>query len=40
MKLSLAVLLLVGQQVEAKTLKNSMLLMDSEEDLNDFVDYN
>ena len=40
MKLSLAVLLLVGQKAEAKTLKNSMLLMDSEEDLNDFVDYN
>ena len=40
MKLSLAVLLLVGQKAEAKTLRNSMLLMDSEEDLNDFVDYN
>jgi hypothetical protein len=40
MKLSLAVLLLVGQKAETKTLRNSMLLMDSEEDLNDFVDYN
>jgi hypothetical protein len=40
MKLSLAVLLLVGQKAEAKTLRNYMLLKDSEEDLNDFVDYN
>jgi hypothetical protein len=40
MKLTLAVILLVGQKTEAKTLRNSMLLMDSEEDLNDFVGYN
>jgi hypothetical protein len=40
MKLTLAVILLVGQKAETKTLRNSMLLMDSEEDLNDFVGYN